>query len=169
MRVGIIADTHDRIPATTEFLRQMAEGGVSMVLHAGDHCSPFSLSPFLDTGITLAGVFGRNDGDPQGLRAKAQQGFGVELYESPHSLDIAGKRILLVHDLGEVTERSIESHAVVVHGCSHQQSMRVRDGVLVVNPGEACGWVYGTPTAAILDLESLAVEHITLQGVEWKS
>jgi putative phosphoesterase len=168
MRIGLIADTHDRVPATAEFLRQMMAAGASMVLHAGDHCSPFSLAPFLDQGVTVAAVFGRNDGDTQGLRAKAQQGFGIELYESPHSLDIGGKRILLVHDLGEVVERSIESHAVVVHGFSHQQSMRSRGGVLVINPGEACGWVYGTPSAAILDLDSLAVEHFTLQGAEWK-
>ena len=38
MRVGLMADSHDRIPAVREFVRIMQEGGVSMLLHAGDYC-----------------------------------------------------------------------------------------------------------------------------------
>jgi hypothetical protein len=39
---------------------------------------------------------------------------------------------------------------------------------MIVNPGEGCGWVYGTPTGAILDLETSVVEFITLDGPEWR-
>ena len=45
MRVGVMADSHDRVPAIAALLRRMAEGGVGLVLHAGDYCSPFSLAP----------------------------------------------------------------------------------------------------------------------------
>jgi hypothetical protein len=38
-----------------------------------------------------------------------------------------------------------------------------------VNPGEACGWIYGSPNGAILDLESKQVEFIKLDGAEWKT
>jgi hypothetical protein len=31
-----------------------------------------------------------------------------------------------------------------------------------LNPGEACGWIHGKCTAAILDTETGAIEHITL-------
>ena len=37
MRVGLMADSHDRLPAIAEFVRQMQEAGVSMLLHAGDY------------------------------------------------------------------------------------------------------------------------------------
>jgi putative phosphoesterase len=168
MRIGLIADTHDRVPATAELLRRMTAGGAGLVLHAGDHCSPFSLAPFFDQNVPLAGVFGRNDGDREGLRAHSQRGVGTELYESPHSFELGGKNVLLVHDIGEVSRRSIDSHAIVVHGCSHQPETKTRGETLIVNPGEGCGWLYGKPTAAVLDLDTLQVEYLSLDGPEWK-
>ncbi len=167
MRVGVIADTHDRVPAVAEFSRRFREGGAGLVLHAGDYCAPFSLRPMLDAGLTLAGVFGRNDGDHEGLRMEAARGMGIELFESPHSVEVSGVRILLVHDLGEVSERSIAEHAVVIHGFTHQHQMRSAGDSLMINPGEACGWVFGAPSAAILDLDTRRVEFISLPAAEW--
>ncbi len=46
MRIGLIADTHDRVPAINALLREFLKRDVTFVLHAGDHCSPFSLKPF---------------------------------------------------------------------------------------------------------------------------
>jgi len=87
---------------------------------------------------------------------------GTELYESPHSFDVGGRRILLVHDLGEVHRRSVESHEFVVHGFTHRAESVERGGALVVNPGEACGWLTGKCTAAVLDLDTGEVEQIEL-------
>lgn len=167
MLVGLMADTHDRLPAIAELVRRMQQAGVGFVLHAGDFCSPFSLVPFFSANVALGGVFGRNDGDPQGLRAKAAQGMGVELYESPHSFEINGKRILLVHDIGDVNERSIEEHALVVHGCSHRRETRTHGGVRIVNPGEACGWLGGEPSAAVIDLDTMEPDWLTLDAETW--
>ena len=47
MRVGLLADTHDRLPAIDALVREMLTRGVGMVLHAGDFCAPFSLKPLL--------------------------------------------------------------------------------------------------------------------------
>ncbi|HEX3867213.1 MAG TPA: metallophosphoesterase [Gemmatimonadaceae bacterium] len=168
MRVGLLADAHDRLPAIAEFIRQMQAGGVGMVLHAGDYCSPFSLKAFEDEHVALAGVFGKNDGDREGLQSRAQSAFSAELFESPHSFEMGGKRILLVHDIGDVAARSLKSHDIVIHGQTHQQEMKTRGETLIVNPGEACGWLYGTPSAAILDLDTNQVEFLTLPAAEWK-
>jgi putative phosphoesterase len=167
MRVGLMADSHDRLPAIAELVRQMQEGGASMLIHAGDYCAPFALRPIEEASMSLAGVFGKNDGDTQGLLAKASAGFGAELFESPHSFEVGGQRILVVHDIGEVQPRSIEGHSIVVHGCTHQQEMKTRGDTLIVNPGEACGWLYGTPRAAILDLDTKKVEFLTLDPAHW--
>ena len=169
MRVGLIADTHDRVPAVAELLRRMAAGGVGLVLHAGDYCSPFSLAPLRDVQLPAAGVFGRNDGDQEGLLAAASRvPTGVELFQSPHSLELEGRRVLLVHDLSDVASRSVEGHEVVVHGCSHREEIRMRGDTMIVNPGEGCGWVNGSPTAAILDFASKRVEFLKLTGPEWR-
>jgi predicted phosphodiesterase len=45
--------------------------------------------------------------------------------------------------------------------------MKERGNTLLINPGEACGWLYGAPTAAILDLESLSVEILKLDESRW--
>ena len=168
MLVGLIADTHDRLPAIAELVRQMQEAGVGMVLHAGDYCSPFALRAFEEAHVSLAGVFGRNDGDPQGLVTRAQSAFGAELFESPHSFEIGGRRILLVHDIGDVNKRSVASHEIVIHGSTHQQEMKTRGDTLIVNPGEGCGWLYGTPSAALIELDSREVQFLTLSAAEWK-
>jgi putative phosphoesterase len=141
----------------------MTKGGASIIMHAGDYCAPFSLTAFQEANIPLLGVFGRNDGDPEGLSAFASaQGVGMELYESPHSFEVGGQQILLVHDIGEVNQRSIEQHAFVIHGHTHQVEIETRGKTLLVNPGEACGWLHGTCTGALLDLETKNVEIIKL-------
>jgi len=162
VRIGLLADTHDRVPAITNLLEKLADKGVSIVMHAGDYCSPFSLAPYHERGMALLGVFGRNDGDRESLSAYAARGMGTEIYESPHSFEVGGKRILLVHDLAEVSSRSIESHDYVIHGSSHLQVQKTVGKTLVINPGEACGWIHGKCTAAILDLDTGEVESLTL-------
>jgi hypothetical protein len=165
MRIGLMADTHDHLTATAELLGRMTAAGVGMVLHAGDFCAPFSLRPFAEAAVALAGVFGRNDGDHEGLRAAAAANVGMEIYESPHSLEIGDRRILLVHDIGDVHQRSLAAHHYVVHGCVHQVEMKERGESLLINPGEACGWVYGSATAAILDLDTREVEILKLDSM----
>src|SRR5947199_3177907 len=167
MRIGLIADTHDRLPAIAELVKQMQSAGIGMMLHAGDYCSPFALKAFEEAHISLAGVFGKNDGDQQGLVSRAQSAFGAELFESPHSFEMGGKRILLVHDIADVNKRSVLGHEIVIHGHTHQQEMKTRGDTLIVNPGEACGWFHGTPRAAVLDLDSKGVEFLTLQAPDW--
>ena len=111
----------------------------------------------------LIGVFGRNDGDHEGLRAFAQQGMGIEIFESPHSLELGGQRILLVHDLADTGQRSIDSHSVVVHGFTHREEMKERGETLIVNPGEGCGWLHGDPSGAIIDLNTKKVQFLKLK------
>lgn len=164
MRIGLIADTHDRIPAVAELLKRMQEFQIQLLLHAGDWCAPFTLRPILEAQIAMAGVFGRCDGDRGGLAAEAARGIGVEIYDAPHTVEVAGTRILLTHDLSDIAARSIESHAIVVHGATHEQSRSDHGGTLLVNPGEACGWLYGVPSAAVLDTETREVEFIRLDG-----
>jgi len=168
MRVGLLSDTHDRVPAVAELTRRLVAEGVSMLLHAGDYCAPFSLAPLHDAQLAVAGVFGRNDGDHEGLRARAASGVATEIYQSPHSFELDGRRVLLVHELGEVRDRSLGAHEIVIHGCTHRQELREHGQALIVNPGEACGWLRGVPSAAVLDLGTKRVEFLTLTSPEWR-
>jgi uncharacterized protein len=170
VRIGVLADTHDRVPAVAEFLALFAARGVTLVVHAGDYCAPFSLRPFRDAGLPLLGVFGRNDGDRDGLvAAAAALPAGGELYPGPHSVEIDGTSLLVVHDLADAPTRSLDSHTIVVSGATHKPDMTERASSLLVNPGEACGWLTGTPAAAVLDLSARRVEFLTLTDGRWSA
>ena len=166
MRVGLLTDSHDHLPAVRALVRRLAADGAEILLHAGDFCSPFLLEALHEVRLPLVGVFGRNDGDRDGLVAAAARGLATELFVGPHAITLGGTRVLLVHDLGEAPSRSLEAQDVVVYGCQHRQESTTRGGALLVCPGEACGWLYGTPGAAVLDLETRHVDFVTLDPVE---
>ena len=51
------------------------------------------------------------------------------------------------------------SHDLIVYGHTHQIDLRERPCV-VLNPGEAGGWLTGRCTAALVDLESMKVRIV---------
>ncbi|MFB0523130.1 MAG: metallophosphoesterase family protein, partial [Candidatus Bathyarchaeia archaeon] len=46
MRIGVIADTHDRLPFIDRAVQKLNEEKVGLVLHAGDYIAPFVVSRF---------------------------------------------------------------------------------------------------------------------------
>ena len=44
----------------------------------------------------------------------------------------------------------------------------MRGDTLVVNPGEACGWLHGAPGGAVLDLARRTVEFVSLTEPQWR-
>ena len=65
--------------------------------------------------------------------------------------------------------RSINAHNVIVHGSEHQQSMKTRGDSLIINPGEACGWINGAPTAAVPGLDPKHVAFLKVSEPKWQS
>ena len=129
MKVGLMADTHDRVPAIRDLLKMMNDKGVTLVMHAGDYCSPFALEPFNEANIALLGIFGRNDGDPEGLKATAARGVGMELYESPHSFEVSGHRgPLVLRILQRPAQGALGKHVFLQRGNELAQFHEDRPG-----------------------------------------
>ena len=59
MRVGLLSDSHDRVPAIAEFIKQFQALGIGLVLHAGDFCAPFAFKPIIHAGIAIPAVIAR--------------------------------------------------------------------------------------------------------------
>ena len=98
------------------------------------------------------GVFGNNDGEREGL-SKISQG---RIVEPPLFLEFDSKRIALTH-------KFIDLEAdVIVSGHTHISKVEKRDSTLIVNPGEASGWLYGKATVGILDTRTVSVEFFPL-------
>lgn len=163
--VGVIADTHDNLPALDKILSELEGRGVKVVIHAGDIVAPFTLRRILAKGFELRGVFGNNDGEVVLLSRVAQER-GATLTHQPLHLQLGGREVLVLHGLAGMQEtRDLVTRLagagvfdVIVYGHTHEVDVRRVGKTLVLNPGEACGYLTGRRTFAVLDLERLAVE-----------
>jgi len=162
MRLGILSDTHDRLPFIERAVRVFNEEKVDRVIHVGDYCAPFSLKPLQDLQMDWIGVFGNNDGEMPGL-LKVSEG---RIKTGPLSLDLGGKRVLVdhIHPLRHSLASSGDFD-LILFGHTHVQEVFVEKGCLCVNPGEVCGYLTQRHTVACVDLEHLqpgAVRIISL-------
>ena len=153
MKIGAISDTHDNLAAVSAALRRFQEAGVEAILHAGDYVAPFCLKRLLETPLPLEGVFGNCDGERAGL-AKLLP----ELSDGPRHLELGGKKVCLVHVEKRLTPEEFEAADIVVCGHTHEPSIDRREGCLIVNPGECCGWLSGHCTVAVIDTRTLSAE-----------
>jgi hypothetical protein len=161
MKLGIISDTHDNMPKIAQAVELFNREGVGLVLHAGDFVSPFTAREFRRLQAKLVGVFGNNDGDKLYL-LKQYKNIG-ELYEDYHELELEGRRIVLMHQ-PKFLEALIASkkYDLIVYG--HMHELDLREGPpLVLNPGEAGGWLTGRATVAIVDLATMGAKIIDLE------
>jgi len=160
MHVGVISDTHDNIPMIKKATSLFRERGVDCIVHAGDFVAPFSMKALLKPGIPFIGVFGNNDGEKTGLSSLCNT-----LYEPPYRFELGGRTIVLAHDPETFTDDVTAGADLLIHG--HTHDIRVEKGPpLLLNPGEAGGWVSGRCTVALLNLESLQVELLDLDDEE---
>lgn len=167
MIVGLISDTHDRLPLVNEAVKRFNEEKAEIVLHAGDYIAPFVASHFKPLKARLIGVFGNNDGDRVLLREKFSE-IGAEIRGKFAYVNADELKIGLLH--GDETDllRSLlelESHDVIVNGHSHIAKTYRKGKTIVINPGEACGYLSGQPTISILYTDTLDVKTIRLRSV----
>ena len=160
MLAGIIADTHDNMNTLRKAIDIFNERGVEIVLHAGDYIAPFTSREFRRLKCRLVGVFGNNDGEKFGL-VKQFEGFG-ELHEGIHQLELKSKKIAITHypEIADTLAGS-DAYDVIIYGHTHRAEIR-GPKPLVINPGECGGWLEGTSTIAILDLDAMHAEVIEM-------
>lgn len=163
--IGVIADTHDRLPLVDKAVKQLNEEGVKLVLHAGDYIAPFVVPHFKPLKADLIGVFGNNDGDRKLLRKRFSD-LGAEIRGRFAEVATDGLRIGMVHGEEEELLRSlinVEGYDVIVHGHTHEAKTYRKGRTLVVNPGEVCGYLTGKSTIATLNTQTLDVKIIPLK------
>ncbi|RLE55267.1 MAG: hypothetical protein DRJ40_08765 [Thermoprotei archaeon] len=164
MLIGVISDTHDNIGSVERAVKVFNEWGVSLVVHCGDWCAPFTLVKFKDLRCKLVGVFGNVDGERELLRRRARElKFEVE-GEFLH-LVLNGRSIAVYHGVYEDIVRALAKcgeYDIVLRGHTHRAEVQKLGNCIVVNPGEACGYLTGRRTVAIVNLETLDVRIIEL-------
>jgi putative phosphoesterase len=159
--IGVISDTHDNLTAIRKAVRFFKDAGCSLVIHAGDFVAPFAARELAAAGCPVRAVYGNCDGEKAGL-GRAIAPFG-SIQEPPFAFRFDGLSFLVTH-AGSVRELRPEAakHDVIVFGHSHEPEVEKIGRALILNPGEAGGWLSGRSTVALLDLEALSAEIVPL-------
>ena len=164
MILGIMADTHDRLPLIDRAVRKFNERGVDRVLHAGDFIAPFVVSHFKPLESKLVGVFGNNDAELGLLKRKFAE-MNSEIRGRFAEINIEALKIAMLHGEEEELLKSLinaGSYNIIVYGHTHKAETYKKGGTIIINPGETCGYLTGEPTIAVLDTKTLEVEKIHL-------
>lgn len=163
-KVGIIADTHDNIVAADSAIDLFNSRGVELVIHAGDWNAPFTLARFAKSKTRVIGVFGNIDGDRDALLSRAER-IGVQILGNLAEVEVGGVKIAVIHGKDErVVEALAKSgtYGIVIRGHTHRPDVRSMGPTLVINPGEACGYLTGKRTIAMLDTDTLGTEIVEI-------
>jgi len=165
MIIGILADTHDRLPLVDKAVKRLNDEKVSLVLHAGDYIAPFVIPRFKQLKADFIGIFGNNDGDKDLLRKRFAE-IGAEIRGRFAEIIIDGLKIAMLHGEEEELLHALinaEGHDVVVHAHTHEAKTYRKGETLIINPGEVCGYLSGKSTVATLNTENLEVKIIQIE------
>jgi len=161
--IGVMSDSHDNMPEIRKAVSLFNTAKCELVLHAGDVIAPFAARELQPLGCPLRAVFGNCDGEKQGLEM-AMKKIGT-IQDAPLLLSHDGCRILLVHyHFSVATYASSGKYDVIIYGHTHKPDIRREGKTLILNPGEAGGWLTGKSTVALLDPKKLEAEIIGLSA-----
>ena len=141
LRIFVLADTHDHLPANLETLAE----GADEIWHLGDVCAPSLVVRLESLGPPLTLVRGNCDSN----------------YEWPLVVDLKrnGMRFRLVHIPPSLPPEKID---VLLHAHTHVPRHERRAGVLFLNPGCVTRPNRGAPpSVAQLEIEGNG-------GLKWK-
>lgn len=159
-KLAIVADTHDHLDRIAKTVDLLHAKGAEGMLHLGDFVAPFALKAVLKFNGPLYAIFGNNDGEKKGLKK-----LFPELKDGPFVFELGGRKLGVAHSVEEIPAEYRKSCDGIFYGHSHTRVHIPKDAgrPLELNPGEACGWLTGKPSCAMLDLESMTAEILEIE------
>lgn len=151
MKIGIISDTHDNLPKIEKAVKLFNKHKVGFVLHAGDYVAPFTILKLKALRCDWRGIFGNNDGERTGL-ARISEG---KIQEGPLRITLDNQKIILVHDINTINPDTQDA-SLIIFGHTHKPQILKKGPKLLINPGEAGGWLTAKSSVAIAELASLS-------------
>ena len=164
MLISIISDTHDNMPYIKKAIERLNKINSDLVIHCGDFSAQFAAAPYMELKSPLVAVFGNNDAEKNKIGEKLEQA-GKKVAGSFTKIELDNRRIAVTHgDNVDLLNSLIETQSfdIVAYGHSHQTLIERRGKVLVLNPGEVCGYLSGKHTFATVDTQTLKTQVITL-------
>lgn len=159
MRIGIIADTHDRVARTVRAVAALKAEGAEVLIHCGDLTGPEVV--LACAGLPAYYVFGNNDFDQAALRAAMADTGGTCLGDGG-LIELGGRRIAVTHGHSGREVRRLEREApdYLLFGHFHLAEDRREGPTRWINPGalhRAEAW-----TVALLEPGPDALRFLTI-------
>ncbi len=145
------------------------ERDVDALIHCGDYVAPFVKLWFNKLNESIKkqffGVFGNNDGDILYLTQNLGQicEFAKNGYEL--IIELGGKRIFASHMPKQETIDALADSGkfdIILSGHTHTMVNKKHNDVLIVNPGELCGYLTNKSTFAIINTETMNAEIVEI-------
>ncbi len=145
MRFVAFSDTHDNVQAIRDLIDEIKSEKANFFIHAGDVISPFALREF--SGIEkLYLTFGNNDGDRLKLLEIALE----NNWTAGEVIAVNG--VAVYHGTSpEILNILLSRYRVVVTGHTHRTEVKRDEDAILINPGEASGYLSGKRTYAVYE------------------
>jgi len=162
VKIAVISDTHDNKEAISKLVKSINDNNIKIIIHAGDHISPFTVDWLGQLKGKVFGVAGNNDCEKEILKSKYGE-MGWAFSYTTLALNLGGP-IIVTHGTDQRTvDALIKSgeYKVVIAGHLHKPIINYySNDTLYLNPGEACGYLTQKRTYAILRMPDKSVEII---------
>ena len=159
--LGIISDTHENEDAIKKAADIFKQKNPDFVVHCGDIISPPMLEHF--QGFKMKFVFGNNDGERDGLNAKAKE-FGFEEVTDEKEFAFKGKKFYVYHGTNRNRlDAAIKSNKYdyVLTGHTHIKRDEKFGKTRVINPGAL--FRIHPYTIALLDIGKDKLEFVEIK------
>jgi putative phosphoesterase len=123
MKIGIISDTHNNNEYILKVVRYLRdEEKVKRIYHLGDEWEDAALAAKEGIPVvTVPGIYAEQYKDPSIPNQIAEK--------------ISGVKIILTHDISDLTNKDIEANDVILYAHTHSYELRDSLGKLYINPG----------------------------------
>jgi uncharacterized protein len=158
--IGVIGDTHDNLMAIAKAVEFFNLNEMDLVVHTGDIVSPFAIEAFKDLKCEIKFVYGNNEGDRTNLVKKIREELNAEISDYLE-FEYNEKAIMVYHGQNPSLLDSIvksNKYDIVLTGHTHTPEITIEENTIIINPGEACGYMNGVMTVAVLDTDRMQAD-----------
>jgi putative phosphoesterase len=162
-KLGVLSDTHGRLPETRSAVRIFQEQGVARIIHCGDIGGTAIIQAF--QGIETHFVFGNNDYERDLLRRAAAESGHIS-HEWFGSMEWEGKNICFLHGHRQ-NQFTAELYSglwdLMCYGHTHVPLLQMHGNTLLLNPGAFQR--VAVPQIAVVTLPELTVTSLAVASI----
>jgi putative phosphoesterase len=161
VRIGIMADIHDKVDNLRHAIALFNSERCDLVLLAGDFVSPLVVPSMRKLTCPVVACFGDNDGNQIGI-AGGMKIVGTLAHSPMCHQAKDGTRIAMAHQLNDLRDCLGEADIIVFAHTHRPSVVKDRHERLFVNPGEVGGWMFRRPSVAIVETASKEARIVNL-------